>query len=363
MTTTPRTVRSVRVAARVTTLLARDFPEAGPGDEAGFRVLSDDQQEPRRMFVRWYGAEPLQPGWTHGVQPDSVQSYRARIKEALVRNGYAVTLPPGMWEVYVDDRPVDPSGPRYDIVPARVPFGDPWLVLDRWTRVHAATAATEEDAKAEAMRLERAHALTDARLITAPGLWPHLERADELLGDGVAWLRQEKRKLSQYTDVVRHDRLDALVQTANALAAGHEVTQSERLVTWEEFDPLHPRVTFDVRWVPQSSTPTVGWFPFPESEWKRVPVEDAAISALIAGGLTPVVYGEPIDDGLMCERGGFMVTAREPLGLGLSGVHITPIGEVGTAEFERVPGVLEAGGWRVETDEPWAAWVAFPPGE
>jgi hypothetical protein len=314
------------------------------------------------MFVRWYGTEPTRPVVESGPEL-GIEGYRARIAETLVCAGYAVTLPPGTWDVYVADRPVNTDGPRYAAVRSDLPVSDPWVVMDVWTRVEATTAATEEDAKAEAMRLERVHALTDARLVTAPELWPHLERADELMGDGLTWLRREVHDVTRYTDVVRHDRLDALVQTAKALAAGREVTQSARLVAWEEPEPRHPQASYQVRWVPKSSAPTVGYFPFPE--WERGPAEDLAISALIAGGLTPVVYGEPIDgNGYMCERGGFMVTACEPLDLRIPGIHVSAIGKVGTGQQERVPGVLEANGWRVEEVEGWSGtWWALPPGE
>ncbi|MGA5411519.1 hypothetical protein ACPCSC_30230 [Streptomyces lavendulocolor] len=357
--TNPHAIRSVRLAARVTTLLARTFPEAGPAEEEGFRVLSHDQREPRRMFVRWYGTEPTRPVWESGPEL-GIEGYRARIAETLVRAGYAVALPPDNWDVYVADRPLDP-GPRYAAVPSDLPFGDQWLVMDQWTRVHAATAATEEEAKAEAMRLERVHALTDARLVTAPELWPHLERADALMGDGLTWLRREVHDVTRYSDIVRRERLDALVQVANALRAGREVVQSGRLVSWTEPEPLHPAVTYQVRWVPRSSAPAVGYFPFPE--WERGPAEDQAITALIAGGLQPVVYGEPIDaNGFMCERGGFMVTAAEPLDLRIPGIHITAIGSDGKEQQHRVPEVLTAAGWQVEADEDWpGAWTAFPP--
>ncbi|MGW0757084.1 hypothetical protein ACWD1Y_11450 [Streptomyces sp. NPDC002814] len=356
--TTPHTVRSVRLAARVTTLLARTFPEYVPGEQDGFRVESLDQQEPRRMFVRWYGGTRTRPVFSRGPAL-GIESHRARLAEALVREGYAVTLPPGAWDVYVDDRPVNIDGPRYAAVPNDIPLTAPWLVVDSWTRVHAATAATEGDAKAEAMRLESVHALTDARLVTAPELWPHLERADELMGDGLTWLRREVHEVTRYSDIVRRERLDALVQVANALRAGREVVQSGRLVAWMEPEPLHPQVTYQVRWVPKSSAPAVGYFPFPGLECG--PAETRAISVLIAGGLQPVIYGEPIDgNGFMCERGGFMVT---PVGeQGIPAVHITPIGTVGEEQGEQVPDLLKADGWRLEPDRDWpGAWTAFPP--
>ncbi|MFD9248337.1 hypothetical protein [Streptomyces bottropensis] len=361
----PRTVfRSVGLAARVTTLLARTFPEEGPGVERGFRVLSHDQQEPRRMFVRWYGDGPTRPVVEAGPEL-GIEGYRARIAETLVREGYAVTLPPGCWDVYVADRPVDTAGPRYAPVPSDLPFGDPWVVMDQWTQVEATTAATEEDAKAEAMRLDRAHVLTDARLITvsAPELWPFLERADELLGDGVAWLSQEVHGVTRYGDVVEHERIDALVRTANTLRAGRTVTQEGRMVTWTEPVPTLRREptpkTLEVRWVPKSTAPAVGYFP----EWLRGPAEDDAIALLVAAGLRPVVYGEPIGDGAwMCERHGFMVSAADPSDLSVPGIHIDAMGLSEQEQMASVPEVLRAAGWTVEEDRGWTgAYSAFPP--
>ncbi|MET9528162.1 hypothetical protein [Streptomyces coeruleorubidus] len=363
--TPPRTVlRSVELDARVTTLLARTFPQAGPAEGAGFRVLSHDQQEPRRMFVRWYGAEPARPVSTDGPG-DSIETYRARITETLVREGYAVTLPPGCWDVYVADRPVDTSGSRYAAVRSDLPFGDPWVVTDQWTRVEATTAATDEEAKAEAMRLDRAHVLTDARLVTlsAPELWPFLERADELLGDGMTWLSQEVHDVTRYGDLVQHERIDALVRTANAMRAGWEVVQQGHMVTWREPVPMltraHPPLTYEVRWVPKSSTPTVGYFP----GFQRGAVQDDAIAVLVAAGLRMVVYGEPIGEGAwMCEQGGVMVTASVPTGERAAGVHVDSIGRDMDDEMKRVPEVLRAAGWTVEADRSWTgAWSAFPP--
>lgn len=363
--TTPHAIRSVRLAARVTTLLARTFPEAGPADGEGFQVLTIDQQEPRRMFVRWYGAE-LRPVFSDGPEL-GIANYRARITETLVREGYAVTLPPGSWDVYVDDRPVDTSGARYAVAASDLPFGDPWVVEDRWTRVGAATAATEEEAKAEAMRLDRAHVLTDARLVTvsSPDLWPFLERADGLLGDGLTWMRQEVHDVTRYGRLVEHERIDALVRTANALRAGHEFTQHGRMVAWREPVPVlsrpHSPVTYEVRWMPKSSAPTVGYFP----GFQRGPVQDDAVAVLVAAGLRMVVYGEPIGKGAwLCEQDGVMVTAAEPSGEQGAGVFVDAnawdVGE----QAKRVPEVLRAAGWRVEAERCWTgAWAAFPPGE
>ncbi|MFI5859278.1 hypothetical protein [Streptomyces parvulus] len=361
--TIPHAIRSVRLAARVTTLLAGIFPEAGPAQAEGFRVMSHDQQEPRRMFVRWYGAEPPRPVALGGGL--GVAAYRARIAEALTRAGYAVTLPPDGWDVYVDDRPVDTSGPRYAVVPSSLPFGDQWLVMDQWTRVHTATAATEEEAKDEAADRERRHVLTDARLVTLsdPDLWPHLERADELLGDGLTWLTQEVHEVTRYGDLVEHERIDALVRTANALRAGREVTQQGRMVSWRESAPVlngsRSPEKYEVRWVPKSSTPSVGYFP----GFERGPVQDDAVAVLVAAGLRMVVYGEPIGEGAwQCERPGVMVTAAVPTGERAAGVFVDAIGRGMEEQTERVPEVLRAAGWTVETDRSWTgAWAAFPP--
>ncbi|MBV1940808.1 hypothetical protein KUF83_30195 [Streptomyces sp. BV286] len=361
--TTPRRVlASVDLAARVTTLLSLTFPEAGPAGGEGFRVLSHDQQEPRRMFVRWYGAEPTRPGWTNGPEL-GVEKYRARIVETLMRAGYAVTNSPGSGDVYVADRPVDTAGARFGAVPSDLPFSDPWVVLDLWTRVDVTTAAAERDAIAEAMRLDRAHVLEDARRITAsaPDLWPHLERADELLGDGVRWLSQEVHDVTRYGDVVEHERIDALVRTANTLRAGREVTVQGRMVVWEEPEPLlrpNPPL-YEVRWVPVSRTPSVGFFP----AWRYGLVEASAVTLLIGAGLRPVVYGEPIGDGAwMCEQEGFMVSPLDPSEPSVPGIQVDAMGRTAGEQQGRIPEVLRAGGWTVEEDPTWAgSFTAFPP--
>ncbi|MFC8640117.1 hypothetical protein ACFUC2_05075 [[Kitasatospora] papulosa] len=364
--TTPHAIRSVRLAAGVTTLLARTFAEAGPGKGEGFRVLSIDQQEPRRMFVRYHGVGRTRPVVEAGPEL-GIEGYRARIAEALTRAGYAVTVTRDSWDVYVDDRPVDTSGPRYAAVPSDLPFGDQWLVMDQWTRVHTARAETEEEAKAEAMHQERRHVLTDARLVTvsAPDLWPFLERADELLGDGVTWLSQEVHDVTRYGALVQHERIDALVRTANALRAGREVTQQGRMVSWHESMPVlnrpHSPETYEVRWVPKSAAPAVGYFPgFP-----RGPVQDEAVAVLVAAGLRMVVYGESIGKGAwLCERSGVMVTAALPTSERAAGVFVDAIGRDMEEQTASVPDVLRAAGWRVEAERCWTgAWAAFPPGE
>jgi hypothetical protein len=364
--TPPRTVlRSVGLAARVTTLLARTFPEYIPGVvNEGFRVESIDHQEPRRMFVRWHGGTPTRPVWKHGPELGR-EKYKAQILEALTRAGYAVTNVPGRMDVYVDDRPVNTDGPRHSAFPNDIPFTEPWLVMDLWTRVHAATAATEEEAKAEAMRLDREHVLTDARLVTvsSPELWPFLERADELLGDGLTWLSQEVHNVNGYGEIVEHERIDALVRTANALRAGRGVVRQQRMVTWKEPVPMltrvHPPLTYEQRWVPKSSNPTVGAFP----GFQGGPVQDDAVALLVAAGLRLVVYGEQIGAGAwMCEQSGVMVTAAVPTGERAAGVNVDAIGRDMGEQMERVPEVLRAAGWTVEADRSWTgAWVAFPP--
>jgi hypothetical protein len=349
--TAPHAIRSVRLAADVTTLLARTFPEYIPGVvNEGFRVESVDHQEPRRMFVRWHGGTPTRPVWTHGPELGR-EKYKAQILEALTRAGYAVTSVPGRMDVFVNDRPHETAGPRFAPVANDIPFLAPWLVMDLWTRAHVATAETEEEAAAEAMYQERRHVLTDARMVTVPELWPFLERADELLGDGLTWLNQEVHDVTRYGALVEHERIDALVRTANALRAGREVTQQGRMVTWHE--------SYEVRWVPKSSTPTVGYFP----GFQRGPVQDDAIAVLVAAGLRMVVYGEPIGKGAwQCEQNGVMVTAAVPTGERAAGVFVDAIGRDMEEQTERVPEVLRAAGWTVEADRSWTgAWAAFPP--
>ncbi|MFD3815215.1 hypothetical protein ACFWRZ_09115 [Streptomyces rubiginosohelvolus] len=358
MTTLP--LHSVNLSARVTTLLARTFPEYVPGVvHEGFRVESVDQQEPRRMFVRWHGGTPTRPVWTHGPALGR-EKYKAQILEVLTREGYAVTNVPGRMDVFVNDRPHDTSGPRFAVVANDVPVSAPWLVMDLWTRAHVATAGTEEEAAAEAMDAERHHTLTDARIVTAPDLYDFLDQADEVLGDGLVWLRREVRQDIEYTEPVRHERLDALVDVANALRRGEPVARDERLVAYETSAPTG---TYAVHWVPESLAPAVGFFP--GEGWEQGPEVHAAIGLLISAGLTPVRYGERIGGGsVMCEASGFMVSAADPLDRGVPGVHVDGIGSLMAVQTQGVPEALRAAGWEVTGDPGWTgAWAAYPPAE
>ncbi|MGC4950996.1 hypothetical protein ACLQ2N_32995 [Streptomyces sp. DT224] len=367
MSTAPHTTpfHSVGLAARVTTLLARTLPEYVRGVvPEGFRVESLDHQEPRRMFVRWHGGTPTRPMWTHGPALGH-EKYKAQILEVLTRAGYAVTSVPGRMDVFVNDRPHETAGPRFAPVANDIPFTAPWLVMDLWTRAHVAVADTEEEAAAEAMRAERQHALIDARLVAAEGLWPDLERADELMGDGLAWLRREVHSVNRYSDLVAHERIDALVAVANALRVGREVTEQGRMVAWKEPVPMltraHPPLTYEVHWIPKSTAPTVGFFP----GFRRGRVQDAAIAVLAAAGLPMVEYGEPIGTGAwLVERNGLMVTAAVASGDWPAGVTVDAAGPDGLEQTESVPQVLRAAGWTVAPERDWAgAWMAFPPAE
>lgn len=358
MTSTPHPIDPARLAARVTTLLAGLFPEYVPGvvDE-GFRVEFPDPEgnEPRRMFVRWHGGTPTRPVWTHGPALGR-EKYKAGILEALTRAGYAVSGVPGRMEVHVADRPHDDTGPRFEAVVSDEPGTGPWLVMDRWTRAHVAVADTQEGAAAGAMHAERRHVLTDARMVTDPALHGHLERADEILGDGVAWWRREAHGLTDYRGPVRHERIDALVAVAHVLRAGREVEQAGRMAMYGEPGRA---AGYLVQWVPVSTAPAVGYFP----GWQHGPAEDVVIALLTGAGLHPVHYGEPVDEvGFMCEAPGFLVDTATPPDLLGSGVNVSAVGTAYPRELERGVEVLRAAGWRVEQDTTWPdVWVAFPP--
>ncbi|MFD4933464.1 hypothetical protein [Streptomyces virginiae] len=354
MTSTPP--RSVLLAARVTTLLAETFPEYVPGAQDGFRVLSPDAQEPRRMCVRWYGNAR---GSIFGRGPAAgVGQYSAALAKALEDAGYAVTQPPGGWDVHVADRPHDEEAPRYAAVANDIPFTAPWLVMDTWTRVHRATADSEARAGFVAGLLNRFMVLVDARKAVSADLAPFLEPADKLLGDGLCWLRREVHDSREYSELVQHGRLDALVDVANALRRGDEVVQEGRRAAYATAYPAraHWPLTYRVEWVPKATAPAVGYFPHPE--WQRGPAEDAAIALLVEAGVRPVFYGESVGgSGFLCEQDGFMVSAVDPADLSVPGVNIGTIGR--SAQVDRVPEVLRAAGWRIEGDE--HDWTAFPP--
>ncbi|MER5482603.1 hypothetical protein ABT024_05215 [Streptomyces sp. NPDC002812] len=359
--TTPLNVpRSVELAARVTTLLARTFPEYVPGAQAGFRVESLDHQEPRRMFVRWYGGERTRPVVVSGPKL-GVEGDYADVATVLTRAGFAVTKSPGRLERFVADRPADVSGPRYAVVAGDVPFLAAWVVLDRWTRVPAAAVTTQEIAVGEAHEFERDHVLEEARAATDSVLWPFLTKADALLGDGVHWLHQEVHDSRGYGDIVERERLEAVLDVANALRRGDDVALEGRRAAYSMAYPLraHWPLTYQVRWVPKATAPAVGFFPHPD--WQRGPDVDAAITALADAGLRPVVYGESLgSNGFMCEQDGFMVSAADPADLSVPGVDISVIGL--SAEIDRVPQVLGAAGWRVLPErDALCGWTAYPP--
>lgn len=356
MSTAP--LHSVDLAARVTTLLANTFPEYVPGvTEEGFRVESLDTVEPRRMLVRWHGGTPTRPQWPN-FQGLGREKYKAQILEVLTRNGYAVTSVPGRMEVVVDDKPHDTSGPRFAPVPSDIPVVAPWLVVDLWTRAHIATARTEEDAAAEAMERERRHTVTEARIVTHQKLWDFLEGADELLGDGLTWLRRDVDDDGRYGPVVRCERIDALVQVANALRRGDEMTRRGRLVAYPQ-----PGGRGRVEWVAKSAEPSIGVFP----GWLRTEQMVKAIKLLTSEGVHLVRYGEATgDDGrFMCEADGLLVSAMDPDDPGAPGVHLSEMGASYPGEGERAAEVLRAAGWRVESDVySWSGmFSAFPPEE
>ncbi|MFF0754452.1 hypothetical protein [Streptomyces sp. NPDC004267] len=345
----PLVPRSVGLAVRVTTLLARTFPEYSPGEgHDGFRVVTIDRQEPRRMCVRWYDGTPARP-----ASADVLQKVQAQIVETLTREGYAVTSVPGREDVFVNDRPVDASGPRFAPVASDIPFSAPWLVMDTWTRVHIGTAASERHAAAGAMRAERRHVLADARMVTSPDLHEHLVRADKTLGDGVTWLRRELDMGDGHPEPVQRDRLDALVDVAKALRRGDDVGRSGPMVTYV----LGRGV---VQWAPKANAPSVGFFP----KWARTADMDAAIALLLGAELHPVVYGVELGEGgVMVEASGFMVSPPH-LDWSGRGVHLSEIGSEHLGEIERAAETLRTAGWKVEADPVWTGWYeAFPPAE
>ncbi|MEU5181192.1 hypothetical protein AB0G49_14180 [Streptomyces longwoodensis] len=358
MTTEPRRLvhPSVELHARVSTLLAEHFPEHAPGRD-GFGIGSSDHTEPRRMFVRWYG--DLE-------QPEDRLSAALRkrpvLASVLERAGYVVTMPPGCFDVFFADRPRDDDGPRYEAVRSGLPFGSSWLVMDRWTRVEAAAVDSEEQARAEAARLDRVQVLADARQATAAYLLPYLAHADELLGDGMVLLYQTVRRFTEYSAPVQRERLEALIDVANALRDGETVIRAGRLVEYETAE-AHVRdgrvARCRVRWVPKADRPALGFFP----DWERSEEQDAAIAVLVAAGLTPVQYGAEVDAlGRMCEAPGFLVSARTVSDRWVDGYHVAPVGHSATAQQKRVPEVMRAAGWTVDDAQDWPdTWTVRPP--
>ncbi|WP_275466296.1 hypothetical protein [Streptomyces noursei] len=345
---------SLPLPDRAAAVLGAYFPQHLTGERDGWRILTRND--------RWAAVWDL--GEREDIETPERAAKRLELARALATAGYAVTQPSDLYMVFFADRPHDTDGPRYVVVPEDTapggPCGGSHVVMDNWTRIHVSTHQAGEEAQEQAEQANRDQVRADAGKAVTEQIAVRLEEADAMLGAGNWFFRQELRALARYSAPVRHERIDALVAVAGALASGRAIERAGRLVAYGENG-----VT--VRWVAKSEAPSVGFFPAEPMS----PIARAAFDVLTAARLTPAVWGERIsgEDApsahFFPEQDGFAVgdgTRTGDWGRAL----IDCIGK-DDVEHQRVPEVLRAAGWTVaDSTGAWAefgVWEAMPPGE
>ncbi|MFF4188146.1 hypothetical protein ACFYZ9_33625 [Streptomyces sp. NPDC001691] len=326
---------SASLAERAAAVLRSKFPCHIPGERDGWLIL------PRNG--RWIAVWDLAD--QERETPERAAK-RLELAQALAAAGYVVTLPSNAYMVFFADRPHDDSGPRYTVVRGDTVlgglFGGPYLVMDTWTRVDISAHRSEAEANARCAEISREQALADAKANSARGMDVFLTEADQLLGDGDWFLRTEEHRVNDHRPPTVHERIDALVDLANAVRRGDDIEQTGRRVVYGQAS-----VEYDVAWCAKSSTPAVGWFPGFEGDRERPHVQEA-IRLLVDAGLTPVVYGEPIGTrSYQVEQDGFMVSAGDKMP-----EHRVALSIIGRSaeQHPRVVEVLRSAGWSVHSD-------------
>ncbi|MDX2592836.1 hypothetical protein PV343_11285 [Streptomyces sp. WI03-4A] len=134
--------------------------------------------------------------------------------------------------------------------------------------------------------------------------------------DGFWFLRTEGHSVTDHRPPTVHERVDALVDVANAVLRGATFVRTGRRVTYESEE-------CDVAWCLKSSTPAVGSFPGRHAEDGRTPFTDTAIRLLADAGLHPAVFGGSVGDGgFMVEQEGFQVNSAPQARHGSSHVWV-----------------------------------------
>ncbi|MER5617685.1 hypothetical protein [Streptomyces sp. NPDC002215] len=332
---------------RAAACLRTGFDQYCPGLRDGWRIISRNG----RWAVVWDLA-----GREDSETPEQAAK-RLELAQALSAGGYAVSTPRGFYMVFFADRPQD-AGPRYSVVTQNSMLGGPYVVMDTWTSTDMAAFKDPEEAHEQCEELEREQALSDAVANSVPRMAKFLTRADEILGDGFWFLRTQEHSDTNHQPPTVHERVDALVDVANAVLRGATFERTGRRVAYESQE-------YNVAWCPKSSTPTVGYFPGRHAEDRRTPFTDAAIGLLIDAGLTPAVFGEPVGDGaFMVEQKGFQVNSAPQAQHGSPRVWVSLCGRgIALAELGRAVEVLREAGWTVNPagfdDE--GIHEAFPP--
>ncbi|MFE1270589.1 hypothetical protein [Streptomyces sp. NPDC058758] len=343
---------SLPLPDRVAAVLGDAFPRHEPGRRNGWLIVPRNGQ----WAVSWELADEVS---IEGVQAPK----RLELANALAAAGYVVSLPASYYLVFFADRPHDTAGPRYEVHGDTTVlgglFGGSHIVMDTWTNVVMASFRTPEQAEERSAELEREQALADAITNSARGMEPHLRRADELLGGGFWWLRTEEHSVTDVRPPIVHERVDVLVNVANAVRRGVDIEHSGRRVAYRA-----PSGEFKVAWCPKSGAPAVGYFPGRGDGERVTPSVRAAIGLLTDAGLTPAHFGESVGHGgFMVEQEGFKVGVA-PLAEGESTrVWVSSCGRGAVAEHARAVEVLREAGWTVNPagfdDE--SIHEAFPP--
>ncbi|MFJ4342651.1 hypothetical protein [Streptomyces sp. NPDC088915] len=338
---------SLPLPDRAAAFLRPRFDQYSPGFRDGWHVISRNG----RWAVVWNLA-----GRESGETPEQAVK-RLELAKALAAGGYAVSTPPGFSMVFFADRPRT-DGPRYSVVTDDSLFGRPRVVMDTWTSVGMASFEDPERARKRCAELEREQALADAMANSTPNMAKYLRGADELLGDGFWFLRTEEYSDADHRPPTVHERVDALVDVANAVLRGATFERTGRRMAYESEE-------YDVAWCPKSSTPAVGYFPGRHAEDQRTPFMDAAIGLLVDAGLTPAVFGEPVGEGaFMVEQEGFQVGTAPQARRGSPRVWVSLCGRgVALAEHGRAVEVLREAGWTVNPSgfDSEGIHEAFPP--
>ncbi|MFB7836002.1 hypothetical protein [Streptomyces sp. NPDC056056] len=335
---------------RATAFLRPRFTPYSPGQYDGWHLISRNG--------RWAVVWDLAAG--EGGETPQQAAKRLELAKALAAGGYAVSMPPGFYMVFFADRPHDDAGPRYSVVTEDSVlgglFGGPHVVMDTWTNVNMAAFPTAEKARERCAELEREQALADAVANSTPNMAKYLTRADEILGEGFWFLRTEEHSETDHRPPTVHERVDALVDIANAVLRAAPFERTGRRVAYEAQE-------HDVAWCPKSSNPAVGYFPGRNPEDRRTPLMDVAIQLLVDAGLTPAIFGDPIGDGaFMVEQEGFQVNSAPPSRHGSASVWVSLCGRgIALAEHGRAVEVLQEAGWTVNPSAYDGLHEAFPP--
>lgn len=335
---------------RAAAFLRPRFTPYSPGLRDGWHLISRNG--------RWAAVWDLAD--REGGETPEQAAKRLELAKALAAGGYAVSMPSGFYMVFFADRPHDDAGPRYSVVTEDSVlgglFGGPHVVMDTWTNVNMAAFPTEEKARERCAELEREQALADAVANSTPHMAKYLTRADEILGEGFWFLRTEERSDTDHRPPTVHERVDALVDIANAVLRSATFERTGRRVAYESQE-------YDVAWCPKSSTPAVGYFPGRNPEDRRTPLMDTAIQLLVDAGLTPAIFGEPVGDrGFMVEQEGFQVNSAPQARHGSPHLWVSLCGRgIAVAEHGRAVEVLQKAGWTVNSSGYDGLHEAFPP--